>query len=658
MVDATRAAQMQPDPNEPEPRLHAALRSSRKSSDRFRWLIPVALLVAGALYFFQSATLAPDHTDEGLILQYIDAMARGQRSYYDFVDTYGIANWVMPVLFYDAFDHRVWGIRMWLVLVKMLSLVIAFVLVRRLATGSPGTPEIPESAAGSTIRGDLYGALAVLWMAILLGARWPSLQTAYASINVIPLMLSAWYFILCAPFANRFANIGIAGILTTLAIWTKLNAGMYLLAGGLFAYFFWLPAGRMARAATARPQRWFRLAGSVGLVSYLVVFTLCIWNHYSIWFFLYLTLPLILALVVTYSRSVRGGQDVDLKARLTGWLAYFAVSVALSLLVLFGYYGRYAGEYVDELAGIISTVDYTAPFPPLGQPGQYVGLTEYYWLQLPWAVTLIFVLWAMLGIRHGSRAFGSAWPARMAKTAALFVFFVLHAFVMYARCDEMHIFPVVVFAPVVLFVLLADLEAFLAASRARLLTLMRGELAVLVIVLSSTLVVVPSASDFMIGRGDWDNPKLEHLRFRSGDGKYKRPESPHISDTEWDLVENDASNYIRSIVAPNEPILLLTSNRLLHFNSDTISVGGRYHYHLFLACFGFLDRDGFDKLVPHEIIDEIVANPPRVIVSAYENSPLGDVFPEFEQMRDSRYVKTRNFRHILIYELRDDHAKL
>jgi len=129
-------------------------------------------------------------------------------------------------------------------------------------------------------------------------------------------------------------------------------------------------------------------------------------------------------------------------------LGYFAASTGLTLLVLFGYYGRFAGEFIDEIAGIISNMNYTAPFPPLGQPCQYVGLTEYYWLQLPWAVTLVFGLWAALGMRYGPRAFGAAWRGRIAKQAALFVLFVLHAFVMYARSDETHIYPVVVFAPV------------------------------------------------------------------------------------------------------------------------------------------------------------------------------------------------------------------
>ena len=344
------------------------------------------------------------------------------------------------------------------------------------------------------------------------------------------------------------------------------------------------------------------------------------------------------------------------KARLIDWLVYFVVSAGLSLLVLFGYYGRYAGEYIDELAGIISSVNYTAPFPPLGEPGQYVGLTEYYWLQLPWAVTLAFAVWAALGISHGPRAFGAGLAGADGEDGgAVRLFRAARVRDVRAFGRDPHLPGRCVRSRRAVRLALGS-RRFLGCVTPALSHAGSRRARRVVILLSSTMFVVPSASDFMIGRGDWDNPKLEHLRFRSGDGKYKRPESPDISDTEWDLVENDAANYLKTIVQPNEPILLLTANRLLHFNSDTISVGGRYHYLLYLACVGLLDREGFDELVPHEIIDDIIANPPRVIVSAYEWAPLAEVFPEFERLRETRYVKTRNFRHILIYELRDDHA--
>ena len=366
MRDVRCVARTEPDASEPEPRLRGGPRNAPTSRGVLRWFIAIALQLVGALYFFQSATLAPDHTDEGLTLQYIDAIARGQWPYYDFVDAYGIVNWVMPVLFYEAFGHRVWGIRMWLVLVKVLSLVMTFVLVKRQAAGSPGITETPESHGVRSNRADLHGALAAVWVAILLGARWPSLQTAYAFITVIPLTLGAWYVVLHAPFRNRLVNVGIAGALTALTIWTKLNAGMYLLAGGLFAYFYWLPGRRASPVEPARTPRWFRVLESVGLVSYLAVFTLCIWAHYNIWFFLYLTLPLVFGLAFAYLRAVRRAENVDPKTRVIDSLVYFVVSAGLSLLVLFGYYGRYAGEYIEELAGIISNVNYTARFPPQG----------------------------------------------------------------------------------------------------------------------------------------------------------------------------------------------------------------------------------------------------------------------------------------------------
>src|SRR5262245_17225035 len=75
-----------------------------------------------AFYFFQFSTLSPNHTDEGLILQYIDDIAHGEWPFYDFIDAYGLLNWIFPVAFYEAFGETVWGVRMWMIALKLITL--------------------------------------------------------------------------------------------------------------------------------------------------------------------------------------------------------------------------------------------------------------------------------------------------------------------------------------------------------------------------------------------------------------------------------------------------------------------------------------------------------------------------------------------------------
>jgi hypothetical protein len=130
--------------------------------------------------------------------------------------------------------------------------------------------------------------------------------------------------------------------------------------------------------------------------------------------------------------------------------------------------------------------------------------------------------------------------------------------------------------------------------------------------------------------------------------------TPDITDHEWDIIEDDAAAYVKSISLPDEDVLLLTANRLFYLNSDTRPIGGRYHFYFYLASVGLLDRQGFDRLVPREVVEDILRRPPRVIASAYGYVPLALVFPEFAELRDTSYQRTGEFRHIWIYELRID----
>jgi hypothetical protein len=308
---------------------------------------------------------------------------------------------------------------------------------------------------------------------------------------------------------------------------------------------------------------------------------------------------------------------------------------------------------VRELSGVLSEVIYTAQFPALGMPGHYVGLAEYYWLQLPWAVTALFVAWLVLEKRRGERAFGVNAAQRRGQMSSAFMLITLHGFVMYARCDETHIFQFVVMCVPIVFVLLAELDALVSASSVQMGPRVRVAVAGLALLMAKGLFVVPHRSDFEIGRGDWKSPKLEHLRYRQW-SRYVTEASPNLTDHDWDIAEDRAGAYVKSISRPNEDMLLLMANGLIHFDSETHPIGGRYYFYFYLASVGLLDRAGFDKVVPRELIQSILDRPPRVIVCGLGSNPLSEVVPEFEALKERWYVQTHHFRHILIYELRID----
>lgn len=608
-------------------------------------------------YFLQTATLAPNHTDEGIILEYIRDMASGKRPFFDFVDAYGILNWIFPTLSYEAAGERVWGIRIWMILLKIIAVLSTYVMVRALAA-SPQTDLQPNDQKSSPSGGRFYAILACAGLTVLLGASWQSMQTPYAFLTVIPLVVGAWHFIVSPPLANPVANVIVAALLTAMAIWTKLNTGMYLFAGGLFVYFLWLPRslGPWTSKATTAERVWVPRAGIAAAVAFAILFTRHTKAHANGGFVLYLTLPLFTCLGLAANFASKDGARRERPREYTAPFAVFFLAVTVfSCIVLLGYYGRSAVAYIRELAQILSTIRYTAPFPKPGKPLIYAGLNEYFWLQIPLLTTVLFVVWALLGGKLGPRAFGEEWPMRRARISALFTLQTLHGYVIYARADETHLFQFLVLSLPVAVVIVAQLEAFLrvrspARHSLRAQHVLRFSIAVLSPFYFRSLLVTPSRDTFDFRRSDWYSPKLEHLRYRRPHDPYLRNFSEEIPDHEWDIIEDEAGRYVKSITVPGEEVLLLTSNRLIYFDSETRPSEGRYHFIFYLACTGLLDRAGVERLVPKEVMSHILNSPPRVLVAGFDFVPLAEMFPELRRMRDTKYVHTRSWRHIWVYE--------
>lgn len=625
------------------------------------WAAYVAAGLCATFYFFQSSTLSPNHTDEGLILQYIDDIAHGEWPFYDFIDAYGLLNWIFPVAFYEAFGETVWGVRMWMIVLKLITLFVAYFFVRRLTLvpRREGEGEAQQITWGG---GRFYAGMTAVWAMILLGVPWQSLQTAYAFNNVLPLVIGTWYFILCAPSANAKKNVYVAGALTAAAIWTKLNTGIYLLAGGLFAYFFWI-AAPFTDDPAEEPQRvrkLFRLARIGGIATYAALFSYSLRPHMNVWFLVYLVVPLVIGVgwALKTELVLKAEERSPIRNHVEPWLHYFGTGAGLSLFVLFGYYGKWTPRYARELAGIFNDIDYTASFPPLGLPGTYVGLNEFYWLQLPWVLAFLFLVWAIFAERCGPRTFGDAWPKRRAQVSSLFVLVTLHSFVMYARADETHIYQTLLPVTIAIFVVLAQLDAFFrtAVKSPTAYIPFRSAVGGFGLLYASTIAIIPTMDCFDLDRTDWHDRKLVHLRYRERHSRYTRDFSPSLSDHDWDRAEDEVDEYVKSISQPGEEVLLLTANRLFYFNSNTRPPGGRYHFYFYLVAVGLLDRKGFDALVPKEVVEDILQRPPRVIVAAYGHVPLAEQFPEFRNLVFESYERTQTYRHIWVYELRIDNA--
>jgi hypothetical protein len=610
----------------------------------FRAAAGFAVLLLLAFYLVQHSRMAPNHTDGGLILTYVDDISNGLLPHRDFIDAYGILNWPAVVTFYLMAGQKVWGIRLWMLVLKLIIVVVSFKVVRRLA-------------------GTFYAVMAALWMTLLYGMAWQSLQTAYGFNNVIPFVFGSWYFLLSGPFSSR-KNMVIAGLLTGVAVWTKVNAGLFILAGGLFHCFYWLP---VPEGETSRPApRWLtvllRVGQYAGLFLYVAIFYGYVKQYFDVWYLAYLVGPLLLFVFMTAQRIGREPLDqLPTMHRITTWAIYGGVTLGFVLGLLVIATGGFAGaaRYIADQADILVYLDYMLPFSPLGVPDEFVGFNDNYWLQLPWLFTLVFIAWTQVGAAgRAQAAYGKDYEVEHSRGMGLFVLTTLYQFSMYSRADETHVFQAMVVIPPALFTLLSQIERMIVvlpgvASRAY-----RWAVGTAAVLWGSTIAIVPGLSVFDLSTGERKHPKLEYLRFRELVNPYVRDFSPDLSDHEWDRVVDVAAEYIDERVPDGEPILVLDANRLIHVLSNTRPVGGRYHFYFYLLSTKLFKRPGFDKAVPAHILQDILDDPPRIAVGAIERvPPIARAFPEIRKMVTEKYRIVRRFRHILIYELKEEYQR-
>jgi hypothetical protein len=585
------------------------------------------------IYLAQYWRVSPSTSDDGLLLDYIHQMAVGNLPHFDLIDAYGLVNWIFPVTFYELAGHKVWAVRLWLLLLKLVSVWVCYVCVARTS-------------------GRLYGLVAALGLALLLGQRWQALQTAYAFLTAVPLVLGAWHFLVSEPLSRPWQNALAAGVFTALAIWTKVNTGLYLLAGGGLVILFWSRAPRRAPQA-AGGSRWaatlLRWGSALAVTAALCAYVSA---HMELLYFYYLIGPLLLAISwALFGSGNPGARETRRRLQLLG--VYAGSVLGLSALILVGYYGvSGAAQYGRELFDIITTIQYRRSFPKLGEPVLYVGLNEYYWLQLPWLLTSLYGVWLLAQRRWGPQAFGASWPEKRRQTSAVFLLATLHGFVLYPRSDDMHLFQALLLTVPALFVVISQLDAFVKSWRPRAGVHVREGVLVSCALYASTIFVPPTLEVFHLEKGEYANGRLAYLDYRKRSEAHLRPARSRLSDREWDIMLDTTARYVDSITDDNEPILVLSDQRLLHAASGTTSVGGRYAFHFYLVSTRLLDRRGFDAIVPPEVLGEILANPPRVIVTFDERDPMLRAFPELRRLRNERYVHTKLFRHMRVFELR------
>jgi hypothetical protein len=595
-------------------------------------------------YLAQQLTLSPSPVDEGMTLSIIRSVAEGKRVFWDFFDVYGPMHYWPPAFFYVAFGKKVLGVRIWVLLVKISSVAAAYRLTLTAAE-------------------KLESWLAAMWTTALLGVAWQAMQTAYAFIHCVPFILLVQYLLISEPFPSRRTNAVVAGVLTAATLFIKVSSGAFLLAGGLLYCFCWsIPdnAPRDSSAANDRTPAWFRWAAPALALACGAAFLLFVRKKIDPLFYLYLDLPLVIAVALTLgSLRAEAREGVPVAHRIPFGFAYAGACGAAAGTFFLAYFGVSGGvRYVRELTTLFSGMSYEHPVLPLGQPGLYRGFTEYYWMQYPWLLTAACVAWvAVTRNGRGRAAFGDRWPLVRARAAGLWVFATLGMFAIFALGIEVHFLAAFLATGPSFFVLVSQIRMTavrVGAPKPRGAIDRRNEILVAGAVVGwlSTIAYVPRLTPFVPRAGTWtvsprgghshEDNRLEHLCLLETNRVGMRDITDEMTDTVIDRSENDTAMFLDEIAEDDEQVFMISQMELVSFHSFTLTPWERYRILFYYVREHIIDRPTFDRLVPADVIANVIRNPPRLALVDRDQRPrLLEVFPELVKVGlGYRVVKT------------------
>lgn len=174
-------------------------------------LVAVAVFALAAAYFSLSATRSFELSDEGHILYHSARVADGDLPYRDFPDAYGPGVFLVTGALLRAFDGHVLGVRAALVALKALAVALAYLLTRFVVPR-------PIALLGAAIATAFWGRLS--W----------NLNTPYAALYTIPLLLVACFALVCALRTDSRRAYFVAGLVGGAAVLFKQTLG--ILYGG------------------------------------------------------------------------------------------------------------------------------------------------------------------------------------------------------------------------------------------------------------------------------------------------------------------------------------------------------------------------------------------------------------------------------------------
>jgi len=253
----------------------------------------------------------------------------------------------------------------------------------------------------------------------------------------------------------------------------------------------------------------------------------------------------------------------------------------------------------------------------------------------------MFCIWWLIQRKGwGEKVFHGKWKILYLHTIGLWILNTVNTFVIYSRSDETHLFKIVLYAVPVLFILVYQVEQMLTYQRTNYIKSIRYILALFILCAISTIGVFPRLSALKWDQSVWHSKRLEYLKFF---------DENKIVQHNIDVYANQAAAYIDDITEDGTPVLNLSDNQLINYNSHTVSVGGKYRFLFYLLSNRFIDRKLFDQLAPPCFLETIFNNSPQIAVADLANSPLLEPVPEFGILLRNQYSIAKRFSHIIVY---------
>lgn len=607
-------------------------------------LLALLLLPLFTFYLSQTLFLAPNTGDGALILDYVRLTAQGQRTFWDFLDSYGPLSWILPAWAYRISGEKVIGISLLLMIIKLIILMLSYGLVLRLTNR-------------------WYAVMASTGMCLFLGLPWQYFQIPYSYLHTLPLTLLVSWLLLDPSHRWQPLRFIVAGLLTAAAVWLKVNIGFFLMAGGLWVCFFWIPlplAFSLSPVSFSPSKAIHHLFFWIQIVAIWIgvsIFFKFIWPYFNKQYFLYLGLPLLVLGAITSLQMILENSFTNDSQKRRFWVRLkasliYGSSTGIGVIGVFLYYfGWKAGfQYIRELSGILSRVDYHLPFPLIGMDGWYQNYSLYYFPQFLWLISLLAIGLMIAVLKQLSEGESFFHPTHLQNPLhlGLWAIITFHYFVIYSRSDETHIVQATIPAITLFTVVLYRWERLLMKAwqirygRFHLGTwLFRGISALLLGSWASMLWTPPTLKVFEPKSSPWNSPHLAYLPLTD----------PHrYLLAEVDVAINDASRYIDQRTPDGTEVFVISQSEMINFNSHTEPVGGRYRYLFYLLRTKLLHRQDFNELAPPDLLSKILANPPPIFVGNVGPMDLLDEFPEIKILLEKNYPSITRFGTILVYE--------